>query len=247
VAALRELEGRGALLCLATALPQRYARAKLPGLDNLCRRGVFLGGGQVLDEYTGYRHEVTLAADSTAGVLALLDAASPALQVLVQYGDEHHALRLPLPPELVATWGYDPGALRPYALAPGRPCTKIVAWHDDVDLRPAYEALRADVGERAAFYLSDRGHALQVTAPEATKGRGVARLLEHLGVDPSEAIAFGDGEPDADMFRRVGTAVAMGNAVPETRAAATWVTAGNDEDGVAVAVERLLENGTLDA
>ncbi|MFR7751669.1 MAG: HAD hydrolase family protein [Collinsella sp.] len=44
------------------------------------------------------------------------------------------------------------------------------------------------------------------------KDLGVAATLERLGIDASEAIAFGDGENDLSMFSAVGTSVAMGNA-----------------------------------
>ena len=47
------------------------------------------------------------------------------------------------------------------------------------------------------------------------KARAVSRVLELLGIDPGEAVAFGDGGNDLGMFGVVGTAVAMGNAAGE--------------------------------
>ena len=61
---------------------------------------------------------------------------------------------------------------------------------------------------------------------------GVAATLERLGIDASEAIAFGDGENDLSMFSAVGTSVAMGNAQGTVKAAATYVTTAVDDDGI---------------
>ena len=61
---------------------------------------------------------------------------------------------------------------------------------------------------------------------------GVAATLERLGIDASEAIAFGDGENDLSMFAAVGTSVAMGNAQDTVKAAATYVTTAVDDDGI---------------
>ena len=64
------------------------------------------------------------------------------------------------------------------------------------------------------------------------KDLGVAATLERLGIDASEAIAFGDGENDLSMFSAVGTSVAMGNAQDTVKAAATYVTTAVDDDGI---------------
>ncbi|MDY2788828.1 MAG: Cof-type HAD-IIB family hydrolase [Atopobium sp.] len=64
------------------------------------------------------------------------------------------------------------------------------------------------------------------------KASAVSETLEHLGITPEEAIAFGDGGNDISMFDLVGTAVAMGNASDEVKAAANVVTDDVDHDGI---------------
>ena len=66
------------------------------------------------------------------------------------------------------------------------------------------------------------------------KDLGVAATLERLGIDASEAIAFGDGENDLSMFSAVGTSVAMGNAQETVKAAATEKDAVSKESAEAV-------------
>lgn len=64
------------------------------------------------------------------------------------------------------------------------------------------------------------------------KAAGIARVLEHYGIDRSETMAFGDGHNDVDMFSAVGIAVAMGNACKAAKEAAHYITDRVDEDGI---------------
>lgn len=56
----------------------------------------------------------------------------------------------------------------------------------------------------------------------------------------AETIAFGDMPNDVPMFGWASYGVAMANAHEELKAVADEVTASNEEDGIAVVVERLL-------
>ncbi len=64
------------------------------------------------------------------------------------------------------------------------------------------------------------------------KDSAVRALLERYGIAPEEAMAFGDSENDVSMLRAVGLGVAMGNATPEARAAADYVTDNAEQDGI---------------
>jgi hydroxymethylpyrimidine pyrophosphatase-like HAD family hydrolase len=58
-------------------------------------------------------------------------------------------------------------------------------------------------------------------------------------------VAFGDSGDDIEMFKVAAASVAMGQAKDTLKAAATWVSAPNDQGGVALAIERLLAGGDL--
>jgi hypothetical protein len=77
-----------------------------------------------------------------------------------------------------------------------------------------------------------------VTSRDATKQRALARLCADFQVPPERVLAIGDSRNDVPMLRWAGVGVAMANALPEVREAVKYVTAGNEEDGVAEAIER---------
>jgi Cof subfamily protein (haloacid dehalogenase superfamily) len=72
-----------------------------------------------------------------------------------------------------------------------------------------------------------------------SKGEALQRVAGLLDVPRDEIIAFGDSDNDLPMFAAAGIRVAMGNAVPEVKAAADLVTLSNEEDGIAAALEQL--------
>lgn len=72
------------------------------------------------------------------------------------------------------------------------------------------------------------------------KGEGLRFLLNHLGISPEEVLAMGDGGSDIPLLQAAGIGVAMENATEGVKAAADFVTASCDEDGVAVALEKFV-------
>lgn len=78
---------------------------------------------------------------------------------------------------------------------------------------------------------------VDVIPAEGGKALGIQKVLEHYGIVKEETMAFGDGENDLDMFDAVGTAVALGNAAPGIQAAADYVTADVDADGIYLALK----------
>lgn len=81
---------------------------------------------------------------------------------------------------------------------------------------------------------------LEVMPANVDKGVGLRQLAEHLGVEPSQIMAIGDGGNDEGMLRFAGLPVAMGNAPEAVKSLAKWVTEDNDHDGIAHAVGRVL-------
>ena len=123
------------------------------------------------------------------------------------------------------------------------PVSKLVVQHPSV-VQDELQALVVEVcGEEATVTISGE-RLVEISAAGVTKGFALRRVCEELGVSSEEVVAFGDMPNDAEMLAWAGRGVAVANAHPEALAAADQVTASNDLDGVAVALERLLANGS---
>jgi hypothetical protein len=77
-----------------------------------------------------------------------------------------------------------------------------------------------------------------VLSRQASKKNALAKLCADFGVPSERVLAVGDSRNDVPMLRWAGIGVAMGNALPEVRHSVNYVTAPNDRDGVALAIER---------
>lgn len=80
---------------------------------------------------------------------------------------------------------------------------------------------------------------LEFNRVDATKAAGLQILADMIGICMDETMAIGDSENDLDILRAAGTGIAMGNAPADIKGYADEVTLSNDEDGVAVVLERI--------
>jgi hypothetical protein len=79
---------------------------------------------------------------------------------------------------------------------------------------------------------------LDVIDPAVSKAEAVAFLEARWGLVPITTLAIGDNWNDREMLEHAGLGLVMGNADPVMRALGLPTLPGNDEDGVAVAIER---------
>jgi len=115
---------------------------------------------------------------------------------------------------------------------------KLVGVSDDYT---AVEGCELVVRNQCGVHVSatrSQQHYLDVTNAHADKGTGVEQLAELMQVPLAEVATIGDMPTDTFMFRKSGLSIAMGNANPEVKSQATAVTAANDQEGFAVAMEK---------
>jgi len=108
-------------------------------------------------------------------------------------------------------------------------------------LDPAIEKLPSEIYEKYSVFKSSPFF-LEFTHKEVDKGLGLKKLGEFLGIKKEEIIACGDAGNDLSMVKYAGLGVAMDNAVPEVKEAANYITASNDEDGIAKVIEKFILN-----
>ena len=114
---------------------------------------------------------------------------------------------------------------------------KFSVMYSKVELRDeAWRAVLAACPDVEA--TTSLGSNIELNAPGVTKGSGLLALAEKLGLRRDQVMAVGDSGNDLSMIEDAGLGVAMGNATPEILAAADAVTADNNHDGVALAIEK---------
>ena len=114
---------------------------------------------------------------------------------------------------------------------------KFSVMYPKVELRDeAWRAVLAACPDVEA--TTSLGSNIELNAPGVTKGSGLLALAEKLGLRRDQVMAVGDSGNDLSMIEDAGLGVAMGNATPEILAAADAVTADNNHDGVALAIEK---------
>ena len=99
--------------------------------------------------------------------------------------------------------------------------------------------VKAALGRDFSVYRSEPFF-LEILPKGIDKAQRLEVLLGILGISREEMIACGDGYNDLTMIQYAGLGIAMENAVFPVRKAADYITASNEEDGVALAVEKFL-------
>lgn len=100
--------------------------------------------------------------------------------------------------------------------------------------------LSMQLDEKAKLVQAAIPDMLEIVPPRSSKGAALRTLLRELDIDPAHVMAIGDGENDIEMLQLAAVGVAMENASPELKAVADYITASNDTDGVAMAIEKYI-------
>lgn len=240
-AVLDRIVAGGSTFVLATGRPPRWVHpiAEMTGHQGLavCSNGAMvidLVDERVVDQRLHQRLTALAAADAIRAILP----------------DASFAVDGP------SGFGHTPGYKA--ALAHGREAreapleklldgqlTKIMFRHPamDVDL---LGALIAAIGDLATVTYGSMGDDLgpnsliELMPFGVTKADALERIAHHFDASQPDVIAFGDMPNDVDMLAWAGHGVAMDNAHPVTKQAADEITSSNDDDGVAVVLEREL-------
>ncbi|MGL4799372.1 MAG: sugar-phosphatase [Cellulosilyticaceae bacterium] len=116
---------------------------------------------------------------------------------------------------------------------------KIMMVEEPEILEEAIKKLPAEIYEKYTVVRS-APFFLEFLHKEVNKGAGVKALAEALNITREEVICVGDAGNDEHMVRFAGLGVAMGNAFPELKEIANFITKTNEEDGVAHVVDKFI-------
>jgi len=118
--------------------------------------------------------------------------------------------------------------------------SKIVGSSADADLLKRCEAAMQNALGAQATAVRSQSYYLDVTAPGCDNGTFVKAMSRRLELSAGAIATIGDMQNDLPMFATSGLSFAMGNATDEVKRAATRVTASNEEEGFAKAIEMIL-------
>lgn len=87
---------------------------------------------------------------------------------------------------------------------------------------------------------------IEINNINAQKGIALAKYAKQKGFDMDSCMTIGDNFNDESMIRDAKYSVAMGNAVPEIKELAWFITATNTNHGVALAIMKAMEENRLE-
>jgi Cof subfamily protein (haloacid dehalogenase superfamily) len=236
IAAVGALDRAGILFAVTSGRPPRGMSMLIEPL-NLRTSIAAFNGGLVVDRELAVLERRTLSAELLPSIVELLEAHT--LDVWV-YRDRDWLLRDPDGPHVERerqTVGFAPTVVESFDRI-GDGVAKVVGVSDD---HAAVAAAAAGARDRFGDAVSASGsqpYYVDVTHPDANKGEVVRSLSARYGIPTGQIATIGDGPNDVLMFAQAGLSIAMGNAEPEVQRAADRITATNDREGFAEAVER---------
>lgn len=244
IAALAAAERAGIEVFFVTGRPARWMDVVS---DHVHGHGLAIcaNGAAVVDLHRGRRFvEIrALEREAALAVAETLRAVAPGTSFAVERtGGIHYEPQYP-------PFHLDPAALvAPVEKLLGeeferadQPVLKVLAHHAELDPDAFLTLARSTAGHLASFTRSSPTALLEISGAGVSKADTLARCCAERDISPDEVVAFGDMPNDIEMLTWAGTSYAMANAHPDVLAATTHHTAGNNEDGVASVIERLVE------
>jgi len=255
-AALAAAQAAGIIVVLVTARPPRVAReiaallATGTTVDTVNTRGtphahpahelaICCNGALVYDltHDTIAQHD-PLTADDAARIVRELRLRAPGVAFACEQG-----LRFGCEPawraQSVATRADDDAHIADALTLCREPVTKLIARHPALTM-DALQALAEQAAGATAHVTQSGANFIELSAPNVDKAWALARLCAAQDIEPARVIAFGDMPNDIPMLRWAGRGVAVANAHADALASADEATASNNDDGVAIVIERLL-------
>ncbi|WP_404962890.1 HAD family hydrolase [Streptomyces sp. 147326] len=241
VAALAAAEEAGIEVFFVTGRPARWMDVVS---DHVHGHGLAIcaNGAAVVDLHAG-REFVQVRSLPRAAALAVVDAlrtAAPGTSFAVELttGINYEPAYPPFFKDPAARIATAEELLQENGGAP--PVLKLLAHHSEIAPDEFLTLARSAAGEYASITRSSPTALLEISGHGVSKASTLALCCAERGISPAEVVAFGDMPNDVEMLSWAGTSYAMGNAHPDVIAAASGRTVANNEDGVALVIERIL-------
>ncbi|MGG4492681.1 Cof-type HAD-IIB family hydrolase [Brevibacillus reuszeri] len=230
--ALQKVKAEGIPVIFATARPPRavnYGDIHLFSFGTV----VFYNGGLFRCDVTNREIHHSIAKELVASIFDYCLSVDPEANISVEVKDEWITYKSLDYREMMKT------TTNPIITSKEKiksyDCTKILLtdWNH-------FEHLVTKFGDQVNIISTDDGKLIQIMSLKASKENAVTYLIESQGYKMCDVMCFGDDFNDLGLFQACGISIAMGNAIQELKETATEITETNDNDGVAILLERVL-------
>lgn len=243
---IAQVSAMGVVVVLASARPPRSMRPYYRELE-LSSPLIAYNGALVVDGAGETIFRQNLDPKVAREVVALLRERQPTANISLECDDFWHIDRVDedLREALVRfriDAPHSEGRVESVLLGEDSGITKVLFPCGDAVLTLAAEFQEA-FGQRASFIPT--GDLVEIVAEGVSKGAAAARLCDHLNIPPEAVVAIGNDYNDVPMLEFAGLAIAVDNAPAGVKKVAHQIVPPNWEDGVAIALEELLQGGSL--
>lgn len=223
---------KGMKIIFATARPPRAVNWFLP--QDLLDIGVFVyyNGAQVICKETKIEINESIPSNVTTEILDYCLQCNPRVELTMEVKDEWFSLR-----ELDYITSMNARSnpiVKPLNELKQYDATKILL-SGNTRTPGLFEKFDGKVN----IIITDNNQLIQIMPLRASKETAITKLCKLYNVELDSVIVFGDDHNDIGLFKKAGYSIAMGNAIKELKECADEITDNNDNDGVAVGLERL--------
>lgn len=201
--------------------------------------GIYLQGLAIYDEDANITHQWTLDPQLARQVITFAEDRG---FTMVGFSDTRILVRADDPKMKIGFSNYH--ELAPEVVGPlqnitnSTPMNKLIAMGEPKAIKALRWQLSAQIGGAGRLMQAGVPWMVEILPPGGSKATALKQLLKDMKIKPENIMAVGDAENDIEMIQLAGVGVAMGQAAQDVKDAADYVTATNDADGVAEAIER---------
>ncbi len=248
-AVLKALRAKGIALCFASGRDERMMAAYVQQVGG-CDYLITNNGAVVLDGQKNVLHSSYIAREDAEAILSWLtqrqipcllhskgafyaaDNGQPLTNRVRTSQQRSEEIGFPVAFKICSLRDAEPEQ----ALDAGE---KIVTYETCEDQRRSY---RAFLSTLPGVRCEATGYGLMgVFHKDVSKQAALEGVMAHMGIGPHQVCVFGDYDNDLSMFACADHRIAVANGVPALKAAATAITASNNEDGVAKYLQSFLD------
>lgn len=230
--AIMDCSKLGMKFIFATARPPRAVKAFIN--EEILNIGsfVYYNGAYIDCKHTGINEHITIESEVTAELIDYCLDCNPDLDLSFEVKDEWMTIREYDYSTVIQV--KDNPIVKPLKELKWLEASKIL-FSGKIDMTSFQEKFNMKLN----IIITDNGNLVQVSSPRASKECAVATLCREMNVSLENVMVFGDDFNDIGLFNICGWPVAMGNAIDELKLRSKEVTETNNNDGVAMILERL--------